>query len=164
MLARLRNEAKQRERPGARSTGPFGPALRNSPAARPRRTIRPNDTKSPRPHLRIIALFGALGAIVPLIILSLEQDVGPFLGLDHLLTGLRILVWPASVLAVGAPSLISTLAALSSVILNVVIYLVVGSLIWLGLHPPRSTTYLAIVSIMYLMLVSVAAFCEWLLP
>jgi hypothetical protein len=164
VLAHSRKDAKQRERPGTRSTGPFGPALRNSPAARPRRTIRPNDTKSPRPHLRIIILFGALGAIVPLIILSLEQDVGTHVGPDRLLTALRLPVWPASVLAVGAPGMISTLAALSSVILNVVIYLVVGSLIWLGLHPPRSTTYLAIVSIMYLMLVSVAAFCEWLLP
>ena len=67
-------------------------------------------------------------------------------------------------LAVGTPDPISTLASLATIILNVVMYLGVGSLIWLGLHPPRSTTYLAIVSIMYLMLVSVAAFCEWLLP
>jgi hypothetical protein len=67
------------------------------------------------------------------------------------------------VLAVGTPDLISTLASLSSVILNVVVYLVIGSLIWLGLHPPRSRVYLAMIGIMYLMLVSVAAFCEWLL-
>jgi hypothetical protein len=164
--ASLRKGPKQRERNATPSlTGPFGPALLNSPAAIPRWAGRPNDSKSSTtPDLRIIVLFGALGAIAPLIILLLEQDVGPHIGPDRLLAALRVLVWPASVLAVGAPGLISTLAALSSVILNVVIYLVVGSLIWLGLHPPRSTTYVAIVSIMYLMLVSVAAFCEWLLP
>ena len=166
MPTSLRTDPKQRERNASPSlTGPFRPALLNSPAAIPRRNGRPSDsTSSTRPDLRIIVLFGALGAIAPLIILSLEQDVGPHIGPDRLLTALRVLVWPTSVLAVGAPGLISTLAALSSVILNVVIYLVVGSLIWLGLHPPRSTTYLAIVSIMYLMLVSVAGFCEWLLP
>jgi hypothetical protein len=164
VLASVRKDPKQRERnPGARLTGPFGPALLNSAAATPRRAVRPNDSKSTRPDLRIIVLFGALGAIVPFIILSLAQDVGPYVGPDRLLTALRVLIWPASVLAVGTPDLISTLASLSSVILNVVIYLVVGTLIWLGLHPPRSTTYLAMVSIMYLMLVSVAAFCEWLL-
>jgi hypothetical protein len=163
--ASLRKDPKQRERTASASlTGPFRPALLNSPAAIPRRAVRPIDSKSPRPDLRIIVLFGALGAIVPLITLSLEQDVGPHVGPDRLLTALRVLVWPASVLAVGAPGLISTLAALSSVMLNVVIYLVVGSLIWLGLHPPRSRAYLAIVSIIYLMLVSVAAFCEWLFP
>ena len=164
MLASLRKDAKQREHAEARSTGPFGPALRNLPAATPHRGERPNHSKSPRPDLRIIVLFGALGAIVPLIILSLEQDVGPFLGADRLVTALRVLVWPASVLARTTPDPISTLATLATVIFNVVMYLGVRSLIWLGLHPPRSTTYLAIVSIMYLMLVSVAAFCEWLLP
>lgn len=164
MLASLRKDAKQRERPGARSTRLFGPALRNSPAATPRRAERPSHSESPSPDLRIIALFGALGAIVPLIILSLEQDVGPFPGIDHVLTALRVLVWPASVLARSTLDPISTLATLATVILNVVMYLGVGSLAWLGLHPPRSTTYLTIVSIMYLMLVSVAAFCEWLLP
>ena len=164
VLASLQKEAKQRKPLGARSTGPFGSALRNSPAATPRKAERPNHSKSPRPDLRIIVLFGALGAIAPLIIPSLEQDVGPFLGADRLVTALRVLAWPASVLAVGTPDPISTLATLATLILNVVIYLGVGSLIWLGLHPPRSSPYLAIVSIMYLMLVSVAAFCEWLLP
>jgi hypothetical protein len=101
---------------------------------------------------------------VPLIILSLEQDVGPFFGLDDLLTALRVLVWPVSVLAVGTPSPISTFATLTTVILNVVMYLGVGSLIWLGLYPPRSNIYLATVSIVYLMFVAVAAFCEWLFP
>jgi hypothetical protein len=95
--------------------------------------------------------------------MSLERDLGPYVGPDRLVTALRVLIWPASVLAVGTPDLISTLASLSSVILNVVIYLVIDSLIWLGLHPPRSRAYLAMIGIMYLMLVSVAAFCEWLL-
>ena len=164
MPASLRKDPKQRERNASPSlTVPFRPALLHAPAAVPRWAGRPSDSKS-RPDLRIIVLFGALGAIAPLIILSLEQDVGPHIGPNRLLAALRVLVWPASVLAVGAPGLISTLAALSSVLLNLVIYLLAGSLIWLGLHPPRSTTYLAIVSIMYLMFVSVAAFCEWLLP
>jgi hypothetical protein len=108
-------------------------------------------------------LFGALGAIVPPIILSLEQDLGPHVGPHHLLTAPRVLIWPASVLAVGMPDPISALTSFSSVILNIVIYLVVGSLMWLGLHPPRSTAYLVTAGIMYLMLVSVAALCEWLL-
>jgi hypothetical protein len=164
VVASLRKDPKQRERnPGARLTGPFGPALLNLPVATPRRAARPNDSKSSRPDPRIIVLFGAQGAIVPFIIMSLERDVGPYVGPDRLLTALRVLIWPASVLAVGTPDLISTLASLSSVILNVVIYLVIGSLIWLGMHPPRSRAYLAMIGIMYLMLVSVAAFCEWLL-
>ena len=74
------------------------------------------------PDLRIIALFGALGAIVPLIILSLEQDVGHFFGIDHVLTALRVLVWPASVLARATLDPISTLETLATVILNVVMY------------------------------------------
>ena len=164
MVASLRKDPKQRKRnPRARLTGPFGPALLNLPVATPRRAVRPNDSKSSRPDPRIIVLFGALGAIVPFIIMSLERDVEPYVGPDRLLTALRVLIWPASVLAVGTPDLISTLASLSSVILNVVIYLVIGSLIWLGMHPPRSRAYLAMIGIMYLMLVSVAAFCEWLL-
>lgn len=61
------------------------------------------------------------------------------------------------------PDPISAFTSFSSVILNILIYLVVGSLIWLGLHPPRSTAYLSTVGIMYLMFVSLAALCEWLL-
>lgn len=87
MLASLPKHPKQWERnSGARSIGPFGPALLNSPAAKPRRPVRPNDSNSSRPDPRIIVLFGALGAIVPFIILSLEQDLGPYVGPDHLLT------------------------------------------------------------------------------
>ena len=52
---------------------------------------------------------------------------------------------------------------LSTVLLNVATYLVLGGLIWLGLRPPRSITFLAIVAIIYVTAVSVAGLCEWLL-
>ena len=55
------------------------------------------------------------------------------------------------------------MATLFVVLLNVATYLLAGSLVWLGLHPPRSITYLTVVGIMYLMLASVAVLCELLL-
>jgi hypothetical protein len=100
---------------------------------------------------------------VPLIILSLEQDVTHPAGLDRLVGPLRVLIWPASVLTIGMQGPIFTLASLFAVLLNVATYLLVGSLVWLGLHPPRSITYLTVVGVMYLMLASIAALCELLL-
>ena len=100
---------------------------------------------------------------MPLILLSLEKDLTSHLGPDRLLPVLRILIWPASVLTIGMQGPIFTLASLFAILLNVATYLLVGSLVWLGLHPPRSITYLTVVGVMYLMLASFAALCELLL-
>ena len=100
---------------------------------------------------------------MPLINLSLEQDLTHPAGLDRLVAPLRVLIWPATVLTIGMQGPIFTLATLFVVLLNVATYLLAGSLVWLGLHPPRSITYLTVVGIMYLMLASVAVLCELLL-
>ena len=161
MLANLRKEARRQERkpstPLARAPEPSWSAVA------PYRADRPNASPHPEPGFRVITLVGAIGAVVPLIILSLEQDVTHPAGLDRLVGPLRVLIWPASVLTIGMQGPIFTLASLFAVLLNVATYLLVGSLVWLGLHPPRSITYLTVVGVMYLMLASIAALCELLL-
>src|SRR5204862_7122498 len=108
-------------------------------------------------------LFGAAGVLVPLIIMPLEQGLTLHIGSDRVLGVLRILIWPASVLTIGMQGPIFTSVTFFAVLLNVATYLLVGSLVWLGLHPPRSITYLTVVGVMYLMLASFAALCELLL-
>ena len=49
------------------------------------------------------------------------------------------------------------------VLSNVSIYLVFGSLLWLGLVAPRSNVYLAILGLLYLTIIGVVGSCE-LLP
>jgi hypothetical protein len=97
---------------------------------------------------------------MPLVLLSLQKDLSPHLGSDHLVRALRVLLWPASALAIGMQWSLFILACIYA--LNVATYLVVGGLAWLGLQP-RSIPYLTIVGIIYLILVSLAGFCEWLL-
>jgi hypothetical protein len=127
------------------------------------RSVLPNACTHSGSDVRLIILFGAVGGLVPLIILSLEQDLGPYLDSDGLLSALRVFLWPASVLSIGTERPIFTLTSFVTVLLNIATYLVVGSLVWLGLRPRRSITYLTMVGCIYLMLVSVAGFCEWLL-
>jgi hypothetical protein len=112
------------------------------------------------PNSALIVLFGALGAVVPIILLLLGRSGA----LD--LFGLAILVWPTSIIMAGvqqSPGHITASAFLLPVLSNVAIYLVFGSLLWLGLVRPRSIVYLAIVGLMYLTIVGVAGFCELLL-
>jgi len=161
LLANLRKEARRQERkPSTRLARAPEPSWS---AVAPYRAVRPNASPHPEPGFRVITLVGAIGAVVPLIILSLEQDVTHPAGLDRLVGPLRVLIWPASVLTIGMQGPIFTLASLFAVLLNVATYLLVGSLVWLGLHPPRSITYLTVVGVMYLMLASIAALCELLL-
>lgn len=164
LLENLKKEPRRQERkPGASFARIRGPARRGPSAATPYRAVRPNELTHPEPGFRIIALFGAMGAIVPLILLSLEKDLTSHLGPDRLLPVLRILIWPASVLAIGMQWSMSASALVLTVLLNVATYLVVGSLVWLGLQRPRSIAYLVIVGIMYLTLVGFAGVCERLL-
>jgi hypothetical protein len=161
LLANLRKEARRQERkPSTRLARAPEPSWS---AVAPYRAVRPNASPHPEPGFRVITLVGAIGAVVPLIILSLEQDVIHPAGLDRLVGPLRVLIWPASVLTIGMQGPIFTLASLFAVLVNVATYLLVGSLVWLGLHPPRSITYLTVVGVMYLMLASIAALCELLL-
>ena len=95
---------------------------------------------------------------MPLLLLSLEKDLSPQVG--FLISALRVLLWPVSALAIGMQGPITLL---STVLLNVATYLVLGGLVWLGLRPPRSITFLTMVGIIYLTAVSVAGLCEWLL-
>ena len=127
------------------------------------RSVLPNAFTHSGSDVGLIILFGAVGGLVPLIILSLEQDLGAYLDSDGLLSALRVFLWPASVLSIGTEGPIFTPTSFVTVLLNIATYLVVGSLVWLGLRPRRSITYLTIVGSIYLMLVSVAGFCEWLL-
>ena len=164
MLANLQQvPTRQSRKPHARLARAHEPTRPSSLATTSYNAVQPNASTRPGPDFRVITLFGAIGAIVPLIILSLEQDLNPYLGSDRLSGALRVLIWPASVLRIGTPGLIFTLISSFTVLLNVATYLVVGGLVWLGLHPRRSIPYLTIVGLIYLMLVSVAEFCEWLL-
>jgi hypothetical protein len=161
LLANLRKEARRQERkPSTRLARAREPSWA---AVAPYRTVRPNASPHPKPGFRVITLVGAIGAVVPLIILSFEQDVTHPAGLDRFVGPFRVLIWPASVLTIGMQGPIFTLASLFAVLLNIATYLVVGSLVWLGLHPPRSITYLTVVGVVYLMLASVAVLCELLL-
>ena len=107
----------------------------------------------------LIVLFGALGAVVPIILLLL----GGSGALD--LIGLAIVVWPTSIFMASVQQSPGHTASafLLPVLSNVAIYLVFGSLLWLGLVRPRSIVYLTVVGLMYLTIVGVAGFCELLL-
>jgi hypothetical protein len=164
LLANLRNEPKRQERKRgadlARARGLAGTRLS---AARPHRVLRLNELKHSKPGFHIIHLFGAAGAILPLIVFSLEKHLTPYSDASVALGGFRVLVWPTSVLTAGIQHSHFTLTFLFAILLNFSIYLLVGCLVWLGLQP-RSVVYLTFVGIMYLTFVSVAGFCEWLLP
>ena len=116
--------------------------------------------------LYVISLFGASGAIFPLAVLNLQNSSTFYLDFDHLLSVLRLLVWPTSIfmIEIQNPNIHLIPMFLFSYLLNITIYLILGSLVWLGLVRPRSIVYLTIVGIMYLTVVGVAGFCEWLLP
>jgi hypothetical protein len=94
----------------------------------------------------------------------LEKQLTPYLDSDGPFGGVRVLVWPGSILTVGMQRSYFTPTCLYSVLLNILIFLVIGCLVWLGLQRPRSIVYLTIVGTMYLTVVGVAGFCEWLLP
>jgi hypothetical protein len=119
------------------------------------------DLEDSKSNFRLIKLFVAAGTFIPLIILSLENSVA-YLCENHQLGWFRILVWPTSILTMGTQCSHFTLTRLCSVLLNIPCYLVLGSLVWLGLQPPRATVYLTFVGIMYLAIVGVAEFWEWL--
>jgi hypothetical protein len=155
---------RQNRKPHARLARAHEPTRPSSLATTPYRSVQPSASTHAGADLRVISLFGAIGALVPLIILSLEWDIIPYIGLDRLLPFLRVLFWPASVLRIGTPEpTVFGLASFFTFLLNIATYLVIGSLVFLGLHPRRSIIYLTIVGLIYLMLVSVAAFCELLL-
>jgi hypothetical protein len=123
---------------------------------------------TPQAGLYVISLFGASGTILPLAVLNLQSSSTLYLGFDHLLSVLsvlRLLVWPTSIfmMEMQNPDRHFIPVFLFSYLLNITIYLILGSLIWLGLVRPRSIVYLTIVGIMYLTVVGVAGLCEWLL-
>jgi len=112
------------------------------------------------PSSALIVLSGAAGVLVPIILLRLGRSETPAL------SDITVLVWPTSIFMTGiqqAPGPIAASAFLLPVLSNVAIYLVFGSLLWLGLVRPRSVVYLTIVGLMYLTIVGVAEFCELLL-
>jgi hypothetical protein len=114
--------------------------------------------KYPTPAL--IVLFGAVGAVVPIVLLLLGRSEPPNL------FGLAALVWPTSIFMTGVQQSfgpIATSAFLLPVLSNVVIYLVFGSLLWLGLVRPRSIAYLTIVGVLYMTVAGAAGFCSLLL-
>ena len=118
-----------------------------------------NEHKS---DFHLIEVFVVAGAILPFVLICLESSI------SHLCTSgplgwLRILLWPTSILTIGAQCSYLTLTHLYSSLLNIPCYLVLGCLFWLGLQPPRSSVYLSVVGITYLTIVSVAECCEWLL-
>lgn len=158
------NPGTERTWPEHKSVARFGRAHARAwlgrSASTPHRFVRPTAPESPKTDIRVIHLFGAAGAIMPLVLLSLQKDLSPHLGSDHLVSALRVLFWPASALAIGMQWSLFILACIYA--LNVATYLVVGGLVWLGLQP-RSIPYLTIVGIIYLIVVSLAGFCEWLL-
>jgi hypothetical protein len=122
------------------------------------RAVTALDEKYPSPGL--IVLFGALGAMVPIILLLLCRSEAPDL------LGFTVLVWPTSILLAGVQQPLEHVTALAFLLLvlsNVAIYLLFGSLLWLGLVRPRSIVYLTIVGLMYLTIVGVVGFCELLL-
>ena len=116
----------------------------------------------PKPGFHLVKAFFVTGAIVPIVLVALEISIpdfptnGPF-------GWLRVAIWPMSILATGTQCSYFTVACLYSVLLNIPFYLALGCLVWSGLQPPRSTVYLTFVGIMYLTIVGVAKFCEWLL-
>jgi hypothetical protein len=160
----LRKEPKRQERkPGASLARARGPAEARR-SARPYRVVRLDDLKESKPGHHVIHLFGAAGAIFPLIVFALEKQLTPYLDPDGPFDGVRVLLWPASILTVGVQRSHFTLTCLYSVLLNVAFYLVIGCLVWLGLQRPRSVVYLTTVGMMYLTVVGVTGLCEWLLP
>jgi hypothetical protein len=164
LLENLRKEPKRQERkPGANFARARGEAEARLPAARLHRVVRLNEFKHPKPGFHVIHLFGAAGAILPLIVLSLEKHLTPYLYADTVLGGFRVLAWPTSILTIGLQNSYFTLTFLFSVLLNLAIYLMIGCLVWLGLQRPRSIVYLTIVGTIYLTVVGVAGFCELLL-
>ena len=164
LLGNLRKEPKRQERkPGADLARARGLAGARLSAARPHRVVRLNEFKHSKPGFHVIHLFGAAGAILPLIVLSLEKHLTPYLYADTVLGGFRVLAWPTSILTVGLQTSYFTLTFLYSVLLNILISLVIGCLAWLGLQRPRSIVYLTIVGTIYLTVVGVAGFCELLL-
>src|SRR5204862_5369576 len=99
LLANLRKEARRQDRnPSTRLARAREPSWS---AVAPYRAVRPNASPHPKPGFRVITLVGAIGAVVPLIILSLEQDVTHPAGLDRLVGPLPVLIWPASVFTIG---------------------------------------------------------------
>jgi hypothetical protein len=163
LLANTRKKPKRQEhKPGASFAWGRGPVSLGWSAASPPRVVRLNALKYSTPGLELISLFGAAGAILPLIVLSLEK-YSSSLASDVILGGFRALVWPTSITTTGIDRLHFSLMCLFSLSLNGAIYLLMGCLVWLGLQGPRSITYLFIVGIMYLTLVGVAGICELLL-
>jgi len=136
---------------------PSWTAKPTSEIAEERAVTEPGE-KYPSPAL--IVLFGAVGAIVPIVLLLLDRAEAPDL------FGFALLVWPTSIFMTGVHQSAAHLTAsafLLPVLANVAIYLVFGSLLWLGLVRPRSIVYLTIVGLMYLTIVGFAGFCELLL-
>ena len=126
----LRKEPKRQERkPGGSLARARGPAETRRPAARPYRVVRLNDLKHSKPEFHVINLFGAAGAIFPLIVLSLEKHLARYLDSDGVLGGFRVLVWPTSILTIGMQGSYFTLTYLYSVLLDIVIFLVIGFLV-----------------------------------
>jgi len=122
------------------------------------RAVTASGQEYPTPAL--IVLLGAVGAIVPIVLLLLGRYGAP----DFL--GFTVLVWPTSIFVAGVQQSVEDVTALAFLLLvlsNVAVYLVFGLLLWLGLVRPRSIVYLTIVGLMYLTIVGVAGFCELLL-
>ena len=165
MPGNLRREPKQQERkPGASLARARGSAGPRQSAARPSSVVRLDDLKQFKPGHHVIHLFGAAGAILPLIVFALEKQLTPYLDPVGPFGGVRVLLWPASILTAGIQRSYFALTCLYSVLLNIAFYFVIGCLVWLGLQRPRSIVYLTTVGMMYLTVVGVNGLCEWLLP
>jgi hypothetical protein len=163
LLENLTKEPRWQERTSSASFARArGPAEARWSATKQSSVVRLNEFKHSKSGFHIIHLFGAAGAIIPLIVFSLQKHLTPYLDAGSVLGGFRVLVWPTSILLTGIQHSYFTLMFLYSVWLNIFIYLLIGCLVWLGLRP-RSIVYLSIVGTMYLMVVSLAGFCEWLL-
>jgi len=91
------------------------------------RAVTASGQEYPTPAL--IVLLGAVGAIVPIVLLLLGRYGAP----DFL--GFTVLVWPTSIFVAGVQQSVEDVTALAFLLLvlsNVAVYLVFGLLLWLG--------------------------------
>jgi hypothetical protein len=149
-----RQEYKRGTNP-ARTWGSTG--FRSSTGPAPHWTAKPQFEIAEERSPALIVLFGAVGAVLPIVLLLLGRPD---------LFGFAVLLWPTAIFMAGVeqpPGHVAASAFLLPVLSNVAIYLLFGSLLWLGLVRPRSVVFLTIGGLLYLTVVGVAAFCELLL-
>jgi hypothetical protein len=97
-------------------------------------------------------LFGTVGIAIPIVFSALwaflEKNLSLYRTVESVLSHLQLLVWPTSIVMLGAAGGDRFWALLViSAVANAILYAVVGSLIWVGLEKQRWVLFLVLAGV-----------------